>query len=166
VTLFNCPKLEIIGTVMLVILFSVVTISCSYHFLTLVIRQGDQTFCEVKRKVSLGDIDEACVNFINALFRPLPSANGKAVTRLFSQNIMTDMYNRDAILSMPEQLYSFKSIDEGGERYHNKMLVPKTLWLKEHTNILRNLSDSLVNRLQGSAQYPRGKRRCVLSKFE
>jgi hypothetical protein len=69
--------------------------------------------------VSLGDIDEACVNFIYALSRPLPSTNDKALTKLFSQNIMTDMYNREYILSMPGQLYSFESINEGEERNFN-----------------------------------------------
>lgn len=49
--------------------------------------------------VSIGDIDCDCEDFISFLKRPLPM-DAKPIKRLFSKNILVDIYNRDRTLDL------------------------------------------------------------------
>lgn len=72
-------------------------IPCRYVFLHTIICQKDDEFIHVIRKISVGEIGQECERFVLNLEHPLHTEEN--VTRLFSENIMVDMYNRDVILN-------------------------------------------------------------------
>ena len=73
------------------------------------------------------------------------------MTHLYAKNLLSEIYNRDYMFQLPGDLYTFSSTDTGDARDLQDLVVPKMLWLKVGAKVvlLRNLSDVLVNGLQG-----------------
>ena len=73
------------------------------------------------------------------------------MTHLYAKNMLADIYNRDCISQLPGDLYTFISTDTGDARDLQDLVVSKILWLMVGAKVvlLQNLSDMLVNGLQG-----------------
>ena len=117
--------------------------------LTEVVRQSESKLITAIREVAVGNISPETETFLNSLSRPL-STDDETV-KLFSRNEQVDEFNRRKVIEFPGQLYEFQCADEGDQKYLNKMLAPKTLWLKKGAPVilLRNMSEKLVNGLRG-----------------
>ncbi|WAR29169.1 PIF1-like protein [Mya arenaria] len=120
-------------------------------FLSQVMRQKDEQLIKVVHNLAIGKVDQETTAYVKHLSRPLTLA-GRETTRLFSVNILADIYNRDCLMRVNGDVYQFEAIDEGDERHLNTLTVQKTLWLKKNAKVmlLRNLSDQLVNGLCGT----------------
>ncbi|XP_053384702.1 uncharacterized protein LOC128550205 [Mercenaria mercenaria] len=117
--------------------------------LTTVVRQSEKDLIHAIHEVSAGILSAETALFIESLQRPLKKDR---CIKLFSTNEQVEDYNRQCTVDFPGELYEYKSTDEGDRKYLNKILAPQTLWLKKETPVmlLRNLSDKLVNGLQGT----------------
>lgn len=122
--------------------------------LTQVLRQQEEDLIHVIRAVSRGCLNENEKLYITEnLSRPLSAEETNAhVTRLFANNYLVDDYNRQCLFKSDEQLYEYTAEDTGEEKYLHKLLAPKKLLLKVGCPVilLRNLSNKLVNGLQGT----------------
>ncbi|XP_060602417.1 uncharacterized protein LOC132755555 [Ruditapes philippinarum] len=120
-------------------------------FLSHVMRQKDEHLIQVIHNIAIGNVDQETTTYVKHLRRPLTQA-GPDTTRLFSVNILADIYNRDCLMKVNGDVFQFEATDEGEERYLNTLTVQKTLWLKKNAKVmlLRNLSDQLVNGLCGT----------------
>lgn len=119
--------------------------------LTDVIRQTEGAFINVINEVSKGALSQESDNFISKLSRQLDVPEDSKTVKLFSKNDLVDDYNRKCILEYPGRVYEFKSTDTGNEKGLSGISAPHTLWLKVGCPVilLRNLSETLVNGLQG-----------------
>ena len=119
-------------------------------FLKEIFRQTNQDLINCVNNLSKGLLNEESEEFVRRMARPLNSASEEPL-KLFSNNLLTDIYNRDAILKLPGDLYSFDSTDTGEETHLQELTAPQTLWVKKGAKVmlLRNLSDTLVNGLRG-----------------
>ncbi|WAR10132.1 PIF1-like protein [Mya arenaria] len=108
-------------------------------FLSQVMRQKDEQLIKVVHNLAIGQVDQETTAYVKHLSRPLTLA-GRETTRLFSVNILADIYNRDCLMRVNGDVYQFEAIDEGEERHLNTLTVM----------LLRNLSDQLVNGLCGT----------------
>ena len=117
-----------------------------------IFRQNEETLINLIHVLSHGRIsqeDQDVRELLLSLKRPLTDESD--VTQLYAKNLLADIYNRDCILQLPGDLYTFSSTDTGDARDLQDLVVPKMLWLKVGAKVvlLRNLSDVLVNGLQG-----------------
>jgi len=122
------------------------------HRLTLleVVRQKDQEFVDIIHKVALGgEIDTETAKYIKALDRPLK--NPEKSTKLYATNDLVNSFNRSKIEHHPGNIVEYISQDIGQNKYLKEFTVPRKLWLKEKCPVvlIRNLSEKLVNGLQG-----------------
>lgn len=122
------------------------------HTITLqmVHRQREQQLIQAIQEVATGEVSHDTTTFIRSLSRPLSGV--VRPVKLCARNEMVDDINRQGILEWPGELYEFKSIDEGTQSFlTNRVTAPKILWLKKGAPVilLRNISDQLVNGLQG-----------------
>ncbi|XP_052253174.1 uncharacterized protein LOC127859706 [Dreissena polymorpha] len=122
-------------------------------FLDSVFRQRDESLISLIRELSLGQLSNDSQKLITSLARELPQEDGKLV-KLYATNILVDLHNRSRIMDLDGQMYSFQSTDKGDERALNTLVVPPTLWLKIGCRVmlLKNLSDRLMNGLQGEVR--------------
>lgn len=99
----------------------------------------------------IGHLSPYSENFIFQLHRPLGLTDTNPSVKLFSRNDLVDDYNRKCILDFPGPLFEFKSSDQGDAKNLNEIPAPRILWLKQKCPVilLRNLSNKLVNGLQG-----------------
>ena len=116
-----------------------------------IFRQNDETLINLIHILSHGRInpeDWDVRELLLSLQRPLTDEN---VTHLYAKNMLADIYNRVCISQLPGDLYTFNSTDTGDARDLQDLVVFKILWLKVGAKVvlLRNLSDVLVNGLQG-----------------
>jgi ATP-dependent DNA helicase PIF1 len=118
--------------------------------LTEVIRQTEKELIKAIQEIANGIVSIETEVFMKGLTRPLPCDTDSI--KLFARNEQVDVYNRNRIIDFPGQLYEFRSADEGHQKHLNKILAPKTLWLKIGAPVilLRNLSNKLVNGLRGN----------------
>ncbi|XP_052271465.1 uncharacterized protein LOC127872172 [Dreissena polymorpha] len=114
-----------------------------------VVRQSEPHLIKAIKEAADGEMSIDSINFIKTLERPLTDASD--CVKLFSRNEKVDQHNRDCILEYPGELYEFKSHDDGDRHFLEKMIAPKILWLKigSPVMLLKNISDKLVNGLQG-----------------
>lgn len=117
--------------------------------LTQVVRQNNPTLINAISECALGPVSRETEVFLSGLKRELTEDMG--VTKLFPMNHQVDSYNREQILKHPGQLYEMTASDTGEQRYLSNISIPKTLWLKIGVPVvlLRNISDKLVNGMQG-----------------
>jgi len=113
-----------------------------------IIRQSEIPLIKAIDECAMGNVSPESIAFINNLNRMLPPDTEKT-TVLFSTNEQVDDFNRRSIIEHPWQIYEFNSVDPG-ENLH-RINVPKVLWLKNGAPVIlmRNLTDKLVNRMQG-----------------
>lgn len=118
-------------------------------FLSEKMRHTDKALADIVAAVSVGSVAPDMESQIRRLSRPLAGTNS---TKMFATNIQADIYNRDQLVQMDGPMYEFVAVDEGRETELNRLVVQKTLWLKDAAAVmlLRNLSDRLVNGLQGT----------------
>ena len=118
--------------------------------LTDVIRQSEPLLIQAISEISLGKVTDEMLSYMNSLNRPLED-NTRTSVKLFARNDLVDDFNRNSIIHWPGQLVQCKAIDSGERKYLDRILAPKTLWIKEGCPVilLKNLSDKLVNGLQG-----------------
>ena len=128
----------------------------SHHIhLNKIFRQNEETLINLIHVLSHGRINpenQDIRELLLSLQRPLTDEND--VTHLYAKNMLADIYNRDCISHLPGDLYTFNSTDTGEARDLQDLVVPKILWLKVGAKVvlLRNLSDVLVNGLQGKVE--------------
>lgn len=113
------------------------------------VRHTDE-LAKIVNAVAVGQVSTEVKETINILNRHLQ----EDTIKLFPTNLQVDMFNRDKLLAMDGPLYEFRSVDEGDSSHLEKLTVLKILWLKDCAKVmlLRNLSDHLVNGLQGSVK--------------
>lgn len=116
--------------------------------LTEVCRQHELHLIKLINETATGDVSNDSLLVVESLKRPLSIKS----TKLFSCNDQVEDYNRMCITDFPGQLFEFKAKDNGQLKYLNTVLAPKTLWVKKGSPVmlLRNISDKLVNGLQGT----------------
>lgn len=112
-------------------------------------RQDETDLVKAVNDVSKGDLPVDTLHLLTRLQRPLPP--GDEPLRLFSQNFDKDVYNAYRLIDLDGETWTFHSIDEGDCKLLKKIPVPKTLFLKLNCPVMlvKNLSDTLVNGLQG-----------------
>jgi ATP-dependent DNA helicase PIF1 len=118
-------------------------------FLTQNMRQRESRLCEVVNALSIGRLDNEIIGYLKYLSRPIP--NTPETVKLFSNNLLVDMHNREKIMNHRGELFCFDAIDEGSQCELTKLIAPKQLWLKVGIPVmlLRNLTEKLVNGLIG-----------------
>lgn len=113
------------------------------------VRQSDERLIQAIKKVSSGTLDDELLNYMKELERPLSQSDG---TKLFANNFLVDNYNRKKVMEWEGDMYEYKAKDSGERKYMQKLAAPSTIWLKRGVPVilLRNLSNDLVNGLQGT----------------
>ena len=113
-----------------------------------IMRQSDDQLIKCIRELSKGSCSEDSLELLEQLSRPL--SNNMAI-KLYTTNILVDMFNRDQLLENPGEVYVFDSVDIGDVKYLEELTVQPTIWLKVGAPVmpLRNLTNSLVNGLRG-----------------
>ncbi|XP_053390923.1 uncharacterized protein LOC128553771 [Mercenaria mercenaria] len=122
------------------------------HKVTLeeIVRQKDATLCSMIRRVSVGNVDDDVITYMQGLNRPLSDTESEPIM-LFANNRLADVLNRKRITSQTGELYEFQAKDDGKKSLLEQFTAPKVLWLKIGAPVLllRNLSQKLVNGLRG-----------------
>lgn len=115
-----------------------------------IIRQSEIPLIKAIDECAMGIVSPESIEFIKHLNRMLPPDTEKT-TMLFSTNEQVDDFNRRSIIEHPGQIFEFNSVDSGEKRYLDRINVPKVLWLKIGAPVIlmRNLTDKLVNGMQG-----------------
>ncbi|XP_060594248.1 ATP-dependent DNA helicase PIF1-like, partial [Ruditapes philippinarum] len=113
-------------------------------------RQSESKLMQTINGVFDGHVSPDMENFIAKLNRPLDNLTSHTV-KLFARNDLVDDYNRQCLLEFPGSMYEYKSEDSGNASDLSKISVPSILWLKIGCPVIlmRNLSNQLVNGLQG-----------------
>ena len=111
-------------------------------------RQSDDQLIKCIRELSKGSCSEDSLELLEQLSSPL--SNNMAI-KLYTTNILVDMFNRDQLLENPGEVYVFDSVDIGDVKYLEELTVQPTIWLKVGAPVmpLRNLTNSLINGLRG-----------------
>ncbi|XP_053385248.1 uncharacterized protein LOC123552526 [Mercenaria mercenaria] len=122
-----------------------------FHRLTLntVVRQSEKQFIDMIRKVSTGmNISEDLCSYIKTFERPINDENS---VKLFSKNDLVNRYNRKLLMNQPGDIYEYKATDTGDRSKLQNVRAPGILWIKKNCPVIliRNLSQTLVNGLQG-----------------
>lgn len=115
-------------------------------FLTENMRQRETKLCEGVNALSVGRLDDEIVEYMTFLSRPLVHETRHTI-KLFSNNLLVNMFNREKILIREGELFCFEAMDEGIQSELDKIIAPRQLWLKVGIPVmlLRNLTDNLVN---------------------
>ena len=130
---------------------SVLFTSLHHVRITQVVRQSDSKFINLINTISTGQaMNDEEVQLITSLKRPLPPTLGPTV-KLFAKTDLVRSFNRAQIFKHPGRTFQYKSVDSGDKTKLNAVTAEPTLWLKENCPVvlIRNLSDKLVNGLQG-----------------
>ncbi|XP_062621908.1 uncharacterized protein LOC134283468 [Saccostrea cucullata] len=88
-------------------------------FLTENMRQKESKLCKVVNALSLGRLDDEILNYMSCLSRPLHET--PETIKLFSNNVLVDMFNRDKILNHKGGLFCFDAVDEGSKGELDKL---------------------------------------------
>ena len=113
-----------------------------------IMRQSDGQLIKCIRELSKGSCSEDSLELLEQLSRPLSNT---MPIKLYTTNILVDMFNRDQLLEKPGEVYVFDSVDIGDVKHLEELTVQPTIWLKVGAPVmlLRNLTNSLVNGLRG-----------------
>lgn len=124
---------------------------CHSIFLQEVIRQTNLSLIYCTKEFSVGSMTSDLNQYCMSLARPLGNENS---TKLFANNTLVDLFNRECILKLPRVMYRFDAQDEGDVSQLKNIIVKKTLWLKIGVKVmlLRNLTNKLVNGLVGEVK--------------
>ncbi|KAK3082922.1 hypothetical protein FSP39_009090 [Pinctada imbricata] len=109
-----------------------------------------QTHCLIIDEISmLRDLPEDTHNLIRRMNRPLPP--GPDPIRLCARKFECDVYNASKLLDMDGEGKSYSAKDSGEKKFLQSIPVPEILYLKVNSpvTLLKNLSEKLVNGLQG-----------------
>jgi len=117
-----------------------------------VIRQTDSTFITAIQQVSRGEVSEESDSFLKALERPILREEKLAPVHLYPRNFETEIYNAECLHKVPGEQIIYQSEDSGHMRKLQTLPVAKILALKKGAPVMlvRNISEVLVNGLQGS----------------
>ena len=121
--------------------------------LTKVIRQTEIKLIECIHELATGTVSTATETFLKSLSRPL--AKDEDPTVLYGTRDEAMFYNLKRLSAMPETEVAYKAVDTGRQKLIDRYVTaPKTLRLKTGAKVmlLKNLSDRLVNGLQGAVQ--------------
>ena len=110
-------------------------------------RQTEPDLIKCINECATGLVSDGTINFI-LLARPLSDD----AVQLFARNIDADVFNYRKLNSLPGEMTHYDAVDEGSKHHLNKFLAPKHIRLKVGCPVilLKNLSDKLINGLQGT----------------
>jgi len=75
------------------------------------VRQNDELFVKVISDIYPGEFSECAYTFMNNVSKPLPE--GCDSVKLFSTNLLVDMYNRNSLINSAGDMYEFKATGSG-----------------------------------------------------
>ena len=118
--------------------------------LNIIHRQDDINLIKCINEMEIGEPSDETIAFLLSLSRPIQ--NQVSSVNLFSRNLYVDLFNYNKLETLPGELKVYQSVDEGSSHYLAKFMAPKNLGIKVGCPVMlvKNLSDTLVNGLQGT----------------
>ena len=89
-----------------------------------IMRQSDGQLIKCIRELSKGSCSEDSLELLEQLSRPLSNT---MPIKLYTTNILVDMFNRDQLLEKPGEVYVFDSVDIGDVKHLEELTVQPTI---------------------------------------